>query len=122
MSDAERVGFERWLHHNHPLIAKDPDGLDRLSRRLDLHNTGRDEYWDSWVQTRYEMWKDACAWQRQQSSLSSEDMVLVPKYPTDAMGKASAIVHHCACGRKITQWGCNAWRSMLEAWHKETDK
>lgn len=39
----------------------------------------------------------------------------VPEEPTEGIGKASALHHDCACGRRITQWGVNAWSAMLAA-------
>ena len=41
--------------------------------------------------------------------------------PTDEMGKASALVYSCKCGRRITQWGTNAWQDMLAALEVKDD-
>lgn len=45
----------------------------------------------------------------------STGMVMVPREPTDAMGQASALKTKCVCERRITQWGVNAWKAMIEA-------
>jgi hypothetical protein len=49
--------------------------------------------------------------------LEAMDAVIVPKRPTDEMGRASRIVIDCRgldVGR-VTTWGVNAWDSMLAA-------
>lgn len=40
---------------------------------------------------------------------------LCPSDATDEMGKVSALVHKCRCGDRITMWGANVWRDMLDA-------
>lgn len=40
---------------------------------------------------------------------------LVPKEPTEEMGKASGIKSTCCCGRRITVFGVNSYPAMLAA-------
>ena len=47
--------------------------------------------------------------------------VIVPRKPTEEMGKASGMCHRCKCGRTITQWAINRWDDMLSAAPKESD-
>ena len=53
--------------------------------------------------------------QAHEAALKAEGLVIVPREPTDEMGKASALIYSCKCGRRITQWGTNAWQAMLAA-------
>ena len=48
-------------------------------------------------------------------ALASGEAVIVPVVPTEAMQKASALTFRCDCGRRITQWGANAYAAMLRA-------
>lgn len=48
--------------------------------------------------------------------------VAVPREPTDAIGKASAMTFECKCGRRITQYAVNKWPVMLAAHEEFTDE